>query len=254
MTHPTHAPHADCVADSAGGITFDIADVAAAEPVLVLRLRGSAPAVEHRLPLTPTGGGHFRAVLPSTLELSEGCWDAYVDDRAVEPGIRDVRALTGRVPEPTGRVAARIPYPTADGRLAVRSWVRVPHAEAGDLTFGEATCRVEGTLYGTRLGPGATAEARLGTQVHEIPVEGEGDTFAFTVPYALLAGSGVPKQQLWTLWLRPTEATDAIRLARILDDVWDRKSVFVYPEHKGDGYCAAPCYTTDNELCIRIAP
>lgn len=256
MTEPTGArhvaPRADCVADSAGGITFDVVDADATEPVLVLRLRGSDPAGETRLPLTPAGEGHFRAVLPSTVELAEGRWDAYIGKHAVEPGIRDVRALVERVHEPSAPVATRIPYPTADGRLAVRAWVRAPHAEAGDLSFGPAECRVTGALYGVRLGPGAVAEARHAGKVHALPVEGEGDSFAFTVPYGPLASGTVDKERLWQLWLRPAEGGPAVRVARILDDIWDRKNVFVYPEHQGDGYRAAPCYTTDNDLCVRV--
>ncbi|WP_175411207.1 hypothetical protein [Streptomyces sp. TRM64462] len=251
---PQGAPRADCVADSAGGITFDIAVDLPGELVLVLRRRGADPVDEVRLPLTPAGGGHSRAALPSTVELAEGRWDAYVGDLPVEPGVRDVRAVVDRVPEATGPVTARVPYPTADGRLAVRSWVRGPHAEAGDLTFGEACCTVEGTLYGTELGAGATAEARLGGTVHRVPADGEKDTFTFTLPYDLVAKPPLDKQQLWELWLRPAEGADAIRVSRILDDVWDRKNVFVYPEHQGDGYRAAPCYTTDNDLCVRVTP
>ncbi|GAA4925766.1 hypothetical protein ACFPM3_09880 [Streptomyces coeruleoprunus] len=256
MTDPKPAPHsaprADCVADSAGGITFDIAAADVAEPVLVLRLRGSDPAEETRLPLTPTVEGQCRAVLPSTVELVEGRWDVYVGDRAVEPGLRDVRALVDRVPEPEGPVAVRIPYPTAEGRLAVRSWVRAPHAEAGAVGFGQGTCTVEGRLYGADLGPDAAAEARLGERVVRLPVDGEKGEFTFTLPYDRLAEGGVAKQQMWELWLRPAEGADPVRLARILDDVWDRRNVFVYPEYEGEGYRAAPCYTTDNELCVRL--
>ncbi|WP_149180618.1 hypothetical protein [Streptomyces sp. TRM49041] len=258
MTEPTAAPHraprADCVADSAGGITFDIAADDAAEPTLVLRRRGSDPADETRLPLTPAAEGHSRAVLPSTVELAEGRWDVYVGARAVEPGIRDVRALVDHLPEPAGPVAARVPYPTADGRLAVRSWLRDRHAEAGDITFGEDNCTVEGMLYGTELGEGAVAEARLGDQVREVPVDGEKDTFTFTLPYGPLAEPPLEKQRLWELWLRPAADAEPVRVGRVLDDIWDRRNIFVYPEHQGSGYRAAPCYTTDNELCVRITP
>ncbi len=109
------APRADCVADSAGGITFDIADADAHRTrprAAAARLR---PPEETRLPLTPADEGRFRAVLPSTVELAEGRWDAYIGRRAVEPGIRDVRALVEQVHEPDAPVASRIPYPTADG-------------------------------------------------------------------------------------------------------------------------------------------
>ncbi|MFG3499399.1 hypothetical protein [Streptomyces sp. NPDC047928] len=255
MTVEHGTPRADCVADSAGGITFDIADVQAAEPVLVLRRRGgSGPSDEARLPLTPSTEGHVRAVLPSTVELAEGRWDAYVGDHPVEPGIRDVRALLDRVPEPGGPVAVRVPYPTAEGRLAVRSWVRHPHAEAGAIAVGEGTCTVEGVLYGAELGPGAVAEARSGERTHQVPARGDGNTFTFTLPYERLAEQPLAQQRLWQLWLRPDTGAEPVRVSRILDDVWDRKNIFVYPEHHGEGYRAAPCYTADNDLGVRVAP
>ncbi|MFJ8648163.1 hypothetical protein ACIRNI_18860 [Streptomyces sp. NPDC093546] len=252
---PGEPPRADCVADAAGGITFDIAVVDTAEPALVLRRRGGTggPADEARLPLTPAGAGHLRAVLPSTMELPEGRWDVYLGERAVEPGIRDLRSLVDRIPDEEGPVAVRIPYPTADGRLAVRSWVRGPHAEAGDLSFGEGACTVEGTLYGAGLGPGAVAEARLGERVHRVPTAGEKGAFVFTLPYEPLAEDRpADGELLWELWLRPDADAEPVRVSRILDDVWDRKSVFVYPAHQAEGYRAAPCYTTDNTLCVRV--
>ncbi|MDT9686192.1 hypothetical protein RND61_29610 [Streptomyces sp. TRM76323] len=248
------APRADCVADSAGGITFDIAGAEPGEPVLLLRRRGADPAEEARLPLTPAGGGRSRAVLPSTVELAEGHWDVSVGGRPVEPGVRDVRALVDRVPEASGPVAARVPYPTADGRLAVRSWLRARHAEAGDLVLGPGGCTVEGRLYGTVLGAGAVAEARWGGEVREVPVEGEDGTFSFTLPYGPLAGPAPDRQRLWQLWLRPSAGAGPVRVARILDDVWDRRNVFVYPQARGDGFRAEPCYSSDNELCVRVTP
>ncbi|SDN65801.1 hypothetical protein [Streptomyces wuyuanensis] len=257
MTVPTgeRVPRADCIADAAGGVTFDIAGTGAPGALLVLRRRGGAGDTV-RLPLTPAGGNHSRAVLPSTVELAEGHWDAYTDDgAAVEPGIRDLRALVGRVPEAV-RIAVRVPYPTADGRLAVRCWVREPHAEAGDIAVSQGACTVEGVLYGAVLGAGAVAEARLGETVHRVPPTADcaGGRFAVTLEYATLAGPAADGERLWTLWLRPSADAEPVRISRILDDVWDRRNVFVYPAHEGEGYRAAPCYTADNDLCVRLSP
>ncbi|MHC3389613.1 hypothetical protein ACLQ2E_09125 [Streptomyces lavendulocolor] len=256
-TAPAAPPRADCVADLAGGLTFDLPAAGTTGPVLVLRRRGGSggPADETRLPLTPAGEGHVRAVLPATVPLAEGRWDAYVGERAVEPGIRDLRTLVDRVPDEPDGVRVRLPYPTADGRLAVRSWVRRPHAEAGGIVLGEGVCTVEGTLYGACPGAGAVAEARLGGEVHRFPAEGgEAGAFAFTVPYEVLAEPPVTAERLWELWLRPGAEAEPVRVSRLLDDVWDRKNVFVYPAHRGEGYGAAPCYTTDNDLCVRLTP
>ncbi|MEU2157963.1 hypothetical protein ABZ532_23655 [Streptomyces sp. NPDC019396] len=256
------APRADCVADSAGAVTFTWAGGAADGEALVLRRRGAGTGPDDtvRLPLVARADDQLHAVLPGTVELAEGHWDAYLDDgTAVEAGIRDLRALIDRVPQ-TGRVTVRLPHPTADGRLAVRSWVREPHAEAGDIAVEQGAFAVECVLYGARIDEGASVEARLGDRAHRFPATGEGERFSFTVPYsALVEGPAAPvgKQQLWTLWLCPAaEAEDAVavRISRLLDDVWDRKDVFVYPAHEAAGYRAAPCYTAANDLCVQLTP
>ncbi|MER5362573.1 transferase [Streptomyces sp. NPDC002785] len=269
-------PRADCTAGRDGGITFDLdlrGREAAKTPELLLRLRGAkgtgGDGVTLRLPLSPLGGGRLRAVLPGTAAPAEGRWDVYVrepggdDDGAVavEPGIRDVRLLMDRTPE-TGRIAVRIPYPTVDGRLAVRCWIRSPHAEAGPVTFDRGGLTVEGTLYGTRLGDDARVEARLAgapDRVCRVPVTGKEGTFSFTLPLDRLGTGPVTEQQLWTLWLVPGtgagEPADGVRISRILDDVWDRKNSFVYPGRStGAGARATPCYSADNDLCVRIEP
>ncbi|MFI9587985.1 hypothetical protein ACIHCQ_40755 [Streptomyces sp. NPDC052236] len=254
------APRADCIADSAGGLTFDLAGAGAPDAVLVLKRRGSTdPADETRLPLTPSGEGTSRAVLPSTVELAEGHWDVYTDDEPVEPGSRDLRALVDRAPD-ADRVAARVPYPTAGGHLTVRSWLRAPHAEAGDIGLAaeRGAITVEGMLYGAELAEGAVAEARLRTgdrdadRVHAVPVRGEGRSFGFTLTYGPMAEKSVAKEQLWELWLRPAADAPGIRISRILDDIWDKKGIFVYPRLVAGKCRAAACYTSDNDLCVRI--
>ncbi|MBT2389474.1 hypothetical protein J7E87_08530 [Streptomyces sp. ISL-1] len=251
-------PRADCIADSAGGITFDIAGTSAPDAALVLKRSGGPGGVqdETRLPLTPTGEGSSRAVLPSTVELAEGRWEAYVGDEAVEPGIRDLRTLLDRTPD-ADRITVRVPYPTADGRLAVRCWVRAPHAEAGEIGLApeRGAMTVEGRLYGAELGEGAVAEARLrgSDKSHRAPVTGgDGGAFGFTLPYGPLAEQHLGKQELWDMWLRPTADAAWIRIARILDDIHDRKNIFVYPKLPSGDWLAAPCYTSDNELCVRL--
>ncbi|MER5889281.1 hypothetical protein ABT160_36110 [Streptomyces sp. NPDC001941] len=242
------APRADCLADSAGGVTFDIADPGTPRATLVLRQdRGDE---EVRLPLAPAGGV-LRAVLPGTVDLAEGFWGVYVDDVPVRPGVRDLRALVDRVPG-GGHVSVRIPYPTPEGALGIRSWVREPHAEAGDLALGPGTVTVEGRLYGAVAGPDAVALARLGEEVREVPLTAEGPRFRFTVDHRELAAAGGEGTRLWGLWVRPSADAAPVRVARLLDDLWNRRDVYVYPEHTGDGWRAGPLYSTYNELYVTV--
>jgi hypothetical protein len=150
----------------------------------------------------------------------------------------------------------RVPYPTQDGRLRVRSWLRAPHAEAGDIGLApeRGAMTVEGMLYGVELGEGAVAEARLpaGDRVHTVPVRGEGRAFGFTLTYGPMAEVPVAKEQLWELWLRPAADAPGIRISRILDDIWDKRGIFVYPRLATDNFRVAACYTGDNDLCVRL--
>ncbi|MFJ1803043.1 transferase [Streptomyces sp. NPDC088180] len=277
MTPAIVAVRADCAADPAGTLTFDFdltgqASVPAPAPasVLLLRRRGAAgrkPGGTVRIPLGESRSGRLRAVLPASTGLSEGRWDAYVEEpgaetvRTVEPGLRDLRALVDRSPD-TGAasVSARVPYPTADGRLAVRCWVRAPHAEAGAVVVGPDGMTVEGALYGVAVGEGATVEARLPgdpARAHSFPLDPDGPSggFAFTLPYGPPAEGPVREAQLWQLWLVPAAGAAGVRISRILDDVWSRHKSFVYPSRAAaPGVLATPCYTADNDLCLRLEP
>ena len=121
---------------------------------------------EVRLPLTPAADGRLRAALPSSVELPEGRWDAYAqvgggEPQRLAPGLNDLRSLVDRVPSGArGHVAVRIPYGTKHGNLSVRSWLRAPHAEAGELRIGKAELGVRGQVYGVELAPDAHAELR----------------------------------------------------------------------------------------------
>ncbi|MFJ1594620.1 transferase [Kitasatospora albolonga] len=272
MTATATTVRADCAADPAGALTFDLAPAAAPGPeaVLLLRRRGAAgsrPGGTVRLPLSRSAPGRLRAVLPHSTVLPEGRWDAYVEEPGtertltVEPGLRDLRALVDRTPATgTATISSRVPYPTLDGRLAVRCWLRAPHAEAGAIRLGPSGMTVEGVVYGVTAGEGAVVEARLPgdpAQLHRVPLTASGGPggFAFTLPYAPLVTAPVREEQLRQLWLVPSAGADAVRISRILDDVWSRKKSFVYPGRPAaDGVSAVPCYTDDNDLCVRLTP
>jgi hypothetical protein len=257
---PVTGPRADCVADSAGGLTFDVTDRGESGPAhLLLRLRDSEREV--RLPLTPAADGRLRAALPSSVELAEGRWDVYVqvaDDEPCRlvPGVNDLRALVDRVPGGShGHVAARIPYSTRLGNLTVRSWLRAPHAEAGELHIGEDDVSVRARVYGTGLAQEAYVELvarKARTPVVRAEITADRSEFRFTVPYEALHPG------LWDLWLRPDgENGPRVRIARLLDDIADKKQIFTYPKvtlETGHGpVTARPYYTKDNDLAVKVA-
>ncbi|MGP4045722.1 hypothetical protein [Streptomyces sp. 2A115] len=256
-------PRADCIADSAGGLTFDVTDpddgVGAGGAHLVLRHRDSHEEV--RLPLTPAAAdGRLRAALPSSVELPEGRWDAYTqladgEPQRLTPGLNDLRSLVDRVPSgDRGHVAVRIPYGTKHGNLTVRSWLRAPHAEAGELRIAEGELDVRGQVYGAKLLPDAYAELRVREEPeHALRAEVASDQaqFRFTVDYSALSVG------IWDLWLRPAgEAGPRVRIARLLDDIAEKKLIFAYPkvtlETESGLVTAGPYYTADNDLSVAV--
>ncbi|MEV0848993.1 hypothetical protein AB0J21_24510 [Streptomyces sp. NPDC049954] len=256
------APEADCLADSAGGLTFDLADRGRLLGAhLLLRRRSSEEEV--RLPLTPAGTGRLRAALPSSMDLAEGRWDVFAEPaggRPVRllPGLNDLRALVDRDPEGASRVAVRIPYPTKFGNLSVRSWQRSPHAEAGEIRVDPGLSTVHGRLYGAELGPGARVEARSEGgegrgRVHRFEAGGKGHAFELALPHPELASQGPGD---WSLWLRPAGASGPeVRIAQLLDDLHDRHAICTYPAAESGGLRVGPAYTEDNDLamCVREA-
>ncbi|MCK7623217.1 hypothetical protein MUU72_08915 [Streptomyces sp. RS10V-4] len=270
---------ADCIADSAGGLTFDL-DVPRGHgttwsAALVLRLRAGAgetvaagPADDEvRLPLGPNGPGRLRAVLPSTVALAEGRWHAYADlgdgadPRRLLPGVNDLRSLVDRRPlAGIGRLGVRIPYATQRGNLALRSWLRGPHAEAGDILVAPGGITVTGRLYGAGPAAGAQAEARsrqAGQEPVTVPLAVEGPDFRFTLPCAELAARWRRGSEPWDLWLRPGAGAPPVRIARLLDDVPDKEQVFSYPAvpvpAAGGELRVGPYYTLDNDLAVRVS-
>ncbi|MEV4743444.1 hypothetical protein [Streptomyces sp. NPDC049555] len=272
-------PSADCIADSAGGLTFDLDaphGTDAAEHwsgALVLRPRGAEDeSADVLLPLAPTGDGRLRAVLPSTVALPEGRWDVHVASgeeppRRLLPGLADLRSLVDRRPGPsTSPLAVRIPYATKHGNLSLRSWLRGPHAEAGDVHVGEGALTVRGTLYRVEEAAawlaGAAVEARLrrdpAVRVGAPVTVGEDQDradFSAVLPWAALGEHWRGGTEVWDLWLCQEDGAE-VRIARLLDDVADKRHVFVYPARSlsttGAPAQASPYYTCDNDLSVKV--
>lgn len=287
---PAGKPRADVTVDGAGrfvvGVTLRLP--ATARPRLLLqprapkgqsklRAQGQAdPGAEETgrvVALEPAGQDRWRAVLEAAPALEEGRWDAYLlgapgEERVpLLPGLRDLRALVSGAGD--GRatpLAVRIPYVTKDGRLAVRAWLRSTHAEAGRVDFPGGSMTVSARLFGVRLGEGAAASLhRRGGDgaVREIALRPEGERdLTFTVGHRDLPADGgrsvtdpapdVP--EIWDVYVRPAAGASLIRVARLLDDLADRKTVFVYPAVMLGGVTARPYYTVDNDLAVEVSP
>lgn len=253
-------PRTDCVADFAGGLTFEVADRGETGPAhLLLFLRDSDQQV--RLPLTPAGDGRLRAALPSSVAVPEGRWDVYLqvaegEPRRLSPGVNDLRSLVDRAPTVTAdRIAVRIPYGTKHGNLTVRSWERSPHAEAGELHIGNGELEATVKAYGAEPTPDAYAELtdreESAPAVRADVTPDDRGGHRFTVAYGDL------RPGTWDLWLLPQgESGPRVRIARLLDDIVEKHPVFVYPKARvetGHGPVEAePHYTTDNDLSVTV--
>lgn len=287
---PVEKPRADVTVDGAGrfvvGVTLRLPETA--RPRLLLQPRAPKGQSKRRaegraelraeetgrvVALEPAGQDRWRAVLEASPALEEGRWDAYLlgapgEERVpLLPGLRDLRALvSGAGDGPATPLAVRIPYVTKDGRLAVRAWLRSTHAEAGRVDFSGGSMTVSARLFGARLGEGAAVSLhRRGGDgaVREIALRPEGERdFTFTVGHRDLPADGgragadtapdVP--EVWDVHVRPAAGASRIRVARLLDDLADRKTVFVYPAVTLGGVTARPYYTVDNDLAVEVAP
>lgn len=272
-------PRADCTVDGENRIVVRLtapapapaaAPAAASRPQLLLRLRppkGQPEEVRRVFDLEPAPGqDRWQATIDPAPAFAEGRWDAYVlpapgePRRRLLPGVRDLRALvTGRAPDRTpSPLAVRIPYATLDGYFAVRAWLRPTHAEADRIRVADGAMTVRGRLFGAELDTGAAAllhRRGKGGTVREVELTAEGDhAFSFTAGYRDLlstpgAGTG---PAVWDVFVRPSADAPRVRMARLLDDLADRKKVFVYPATALDGLNVRPYYTVDNDLSVEI--
>ncbi|MGC4948798.1 hypothetical protein ACLQ2N_21665 [Streptomyces sp. DT224] len=242
---------------------------ASAHPRLLLQPRpkkGRPEEAGRSLVLDAVGTDEWQTVLEADPALDEGRWDAYVvpgpgEDRVpLLPGPNDLRGLVSGGDAVRGApVAVRIPYATKDGRLAIRAWRRATHAEAGRITVGSDAMTVKARLYGAGLGEGAEVSLnRRGRESAEarIALSAEGDQdFSFTVAYAdLLAEVAGGTTVVWDVFVRPSAGAPRVRVARLMDDIADRKTVFVYPAATLDEVSVRPYYTLDNDLSVEAAP
>lgn len=261
-------PRLGCRVDTDGRITFDLPLRSAESRQLVLRLRpkkGRPEKTLHVLDLEPTDDRCLRAVLGPRPVLAEGRWDVYLlrgsasQRQRMRPGLRDLRALVdGHLHDRPSPLAVRIPYVTKDGYLAVRAWLRPAHAEVDGIHITDRSMTVGARLHGATLLKGAAVCLRLrggdGTLCTVEPRTGKDNrSFSFTVDHEELAAATGGESGIWDLFMRPAAQAPLIRVARLLDDLADRKEVFVYPTTVTLGRAVlCPYYTVDNDLSVTV--
>ncbi|MGI5430779.1 transferase [Streptomyces sp. CA-179760] len=257
----------DCAIDTDGRITFRLPAASSARPELLLVLRpkkGRPETTRHHFELEPDpADGTWHTVLEPHQALDEGRWDLFLLPEAgagrqrLRPGLRDLRVLVdGHLRDRPSPVAVRIPYVTKDSFLALRAWLRTAHAEARTIDVTDRAVTVEARLHGARLHEDATVRLRLrgSDTVRSLSprIAEDGKGFSFTAERKDLTVDGGGAGRFWDAFVRPTADARPIRIGRLLDDVADRKHVYVYPAITADGTAARPYYTVDNDLAIEM--
>ena len=201
-------------------------------------------------------------------DIPPGSWQLQIIDRGkripVAAGMRDTRALLDAQESPDGGVHVRMPYRGADGTLQIRVWQRPVHPEIGQVSVQGEEIWFGGRLLGAKFGT-VTPQLELRCRVRGGPVEHapvqlvDDDTFRVILPAGLLAAHRTDApEDLWDMWLRYDEDAAPVRLGRLLDDVVDKRSAYIYPDavlrglDHGD-MRVQPYYTMHNEFSVRVA-
>ncbi|MET7618994.1 glycosyltransferase family 4 protein [Streptomyces sp. NPDC005408] len=181
-----------------------------------------------------------RATVPAGAEFPEGVWTCRVelpDGERVAPATRAVDQrgsmhVAGRTPA-AGPVRNLVPY-VKQGVLSLRSWVRPVHAEVGEIRLTRQEITISGRLFalGTAAKDLVLLLRRRGKVPAELtfPADRDGSHgFRVTFPSAAPADCQADVHEVWDLWLRYAPDAEPVRLARVLDDVVEKGSLFPYP-------------------------
>jgi hypothetical protein len=239
------SPVANCLVDADGVVSVSVVRTPAQTGPLTLVCRERSDKQSERLvrvpaPIVEVDGAAVRvAVLsPTVAPLAEGRWNVYLEDsrgrlHRIKAGLIDLRALVdgGGSALPVQR---RVPYRTTDDFLAVRSWVREQHAEVKAVWFDDEAVTIEGWMVGEVFGaqpPVVNLQLR-GDRPRRLTVVGESSgrsDFRFRIPAAELAAARLGRHDDWDLFVVAPGSSAPARLARLLDDVVERKRVYSYP-------------------------
>ncbi|MER6910897.1 glycosyltransferase family 4 protein [Streptomyces sp. NPDC000594] len=240
------APVADCVAEADGSLTVSLLhaeEMFLSHPGtrLICSRTRSDGTVDERVHLFGRAG---RAVIPAGDEFAEGIWSC----RAEHPPSGATAPLLSRSVDQRGslRITERMAFDSGvrqlvpyrqdpDHRLALRSWVRPVHIEAGAVRRSGRNLILEGRVVGPvePSGEPSLILRRRGDTPGEVVLPGtrEGTRgFQVTITGDTLARRRADPTDLWDLWLRFTPGHEPVRVGRLLDDVIQKGDVFVYPD------------------------
>ncbi|MGW0846439.1 glycosyltransferase family 4 protein [Streptomyces sp. NPDC002787] len=263
---PTPTAHARATADGGVTVLLDRAELPSGPLDFIARLRRDPGKRQVRVPVLPSADAPD-TVAQATLRqsehtLAEGRWDCYVAPRGTNKRVRltvrlvEQAALVGRAPSADQRgVAAWIPYPTVDGFLALRTWLRPAHAEIDAVEVGEGSVTVTGTVHGAAASVGEDAVAHVVSRTDTaydftVAAWAVGERgFRFTVPYGEIMARRSVEHDLWDLRLGD------VPVGRIGGDVVERRKTDLVPgqvfEHGERGRTRVrPYFTVNNDLAL----
>ncbi|MFE3248273.1 glycosyltransferase family 4 protein [Streptomyces sp. NPDC059209] len=237
------APVADCVVESGGAVAFSLVAPQAAAVVhdglKLVCVRSDIRTQERVFPMS----GNGTVTIPADAAFTEGVWECFAElpesGRRVRIAARSVdqrgamsaceRARDG---EPVHNL---VPYATRPQKqLALRSWVRPIHAEAGDIRVDGKRITVAGELFGAGVmaqDPSLVVRRR-GKPAEELTYAGsrQGERgFRFTFPVSGPAGRQIARSESWDLLLKYAPDAAPVKVARVLDDVVEKRPIYEYP-------------------------
>ncbi|BCJ42781.1 glycosyl transferase family 1 [Actinoplanes ianthinogenes] len=223
------------------------------------RIEGVRKAVKIPLAGDPA---QWSAAFPARSEVfAEGRWDLYLSDRRsrlyrLRAGVLDVRDFIGG--DETAPFTRNVPYPTKDKFVAVAAWSRAEHAELGEIRYGLETITVTGRLIAGDFGGTTptlvlTAREREETLTVDGADEGAGH-FSFDVPVARLAASRLRRYEDWDAAVSRGPDGTGITIARLMDDVVERKRTYVYPSVRVDDEQPPELFEETPVAEVRITP
>jgi glycosyltransferase involved in cell wall biosynthesis len=247
-------PH-DRLARAMTHLVFQARGTEPGRKVVRLRLTGGRP---HRT--TPHWAAAFAAEAPL---LDEGRWDLVLQDSLgrryrLRAGRLDIRGLLGGSAE-TLPFIRNVPYPTADGFLAVAAWQRARHAETDQIWYGGETVTVTGRLVAETFGD-RVPQLRLirrGDKSGVLTIAGTssgGADFSADVPLHRLAALRLRRQEKWDAEVITGDEAGSIPLARLMDDVVERKRTYCYPPVRVDDDVPPDRYDESPASAVWITP